>query len=174
MLPARRQSLQIYDEYIKWWASANNFQCWKLLASAHHLIKPHFSILIPIPKCCVNFTNDIFFISTECSNVVILRISQLNQPFGPILWTWYEWLRSQWLLCLFFFSSFYIFAKVKSLSNVSKYVVWQNRVNSRAVHAFQKTQSFQWFLKVHRRQFFWPRCPWGLSVRHSVKGVLQT
>ena len=41
MSPAGRQSLQFYNEYIKWWPSANNFQYWKLLASAHHLIKPH-------------------------------------------------------------------------------------------------------------------------------------
>ena len=27
MSPAGRQSLQFYNEYIKWWPSANNFQC---------------------------------------------------------------------------------------------------------------------------------------------------
>ena len=39
-----------------------------------------------------------------------------------------------------------IFCKSKlSFKCQQIYIVWQNTVNSRAVHAFQKTQSFQWF-----------------------------
>ena len=38
MLPAGRQSLQFYNELIKWWSSANIFQCNAMLSSVTNCI----------------------------------------------------------------------------------------------------------------------------------------